>query len=387
MSSPAPASSFDLPPIDAEELCARLRFQLDEPVTLPEPARTHYREALTAIRTRARTTMMRVGALSMPDIFRAAEHAAERLQLKTLPEVYLEADPRANAYVAYGPDGTSPVVVLQSGLVDLLEMDELASVIGHEFGHALLRHHRPIGSMTPDDTRIALTLENIRAGEISADRVGLIAAGSLEHALRAELKLLGGVQRHRLPSDLEPFIREAQAALDSHRACEHRIDGTHPESAFRIWALARFAQSEAFKPAVGAAGQRPHDEVEAEIVEEFLALAGGNALWRTADATHEALAWLGVLMVHLDGAITDEERVELSKLVGVIWAEDAVGFTKRHGIDAVRRRAKESLETLRYAAPRSRRRLIGWVREFADRTGNQARQREVLDLVDAVISH
>jgi len=386
MSRATSGSAFDLPPVDAEELCARLRFQLDEPVTLPEPARTHYQDALNATRTRARTTMLRVGALSMPGIFRAVEHAAERLQLKTLPEVYLEADPRANAYVVSGPDGTSPVVVLYSGLVDLLELNELASVIGHEFGHALLRHHQPVGSMTMDDTRIALTRENIRSSEISADRVGLIAAGSLETALRSELKILSGVQRHQLPADLEPFIREAQAALDSHRACEHRIDGTHPESAFRIWALARFAQSEAFKPADGAHGKRPHDEVEAEIVDEFLALAGGNALCRTADATHEALAWLGVLLVHLDGAITDVERLELSKLVGVIWAEDAVGYTKRHGIDAVRRRAKESLETLRYAAPRSRRRLVGWVREFAERTGNKTRQNEVLDLIQTVVS-
>ncbi len=168
MSCTAAEGSFDLPPIDAEELCARLRFQLDEPVTLPEPARTHYQEALAAVRTRARTTMMRVGALSMPDIFRAAEHAAERLQLKALPEVYLEADPRANAYVAHGPDGTSPIVVLHSGLVDLLEVDELASVIGHEFGHALLRHHRPVGPMTMDDTRIALALENMRSDVCTA---------------------------------------------------------------------------------------------------------------------------------------------------------------------------------------------------------------------------
>jgi Zn-dependent protease with chaperone function len=385
MTSSEPGSVFDVPPIDAEEICARVRFQLDEPVALPEPARTHYREALAAIRTEARTTMMRVGARSMPGIHRAVEHAAERLQLTSLPEVYLKANPTVNAMVANGPDGTSPVVVLHSGLVDLLEMEELASVIGHEFGHALLRHHRPFGSMAMDDTRIALTLENIRSGEISADRVGLIAAGSLEHALRAELKILGGVQRHQLPTDIEPFITEAQAALDAHRACEHRVEGTHPESAFRIWALARFAQSEAFAPAIGPRGRRPHDEVEAEIVDEFLALAGGNALWRTADATHEALAWLGVLLVHLDGEITDPERVELSRLVGVIWAEDAVAYTKRHGLDAVRRRARESLETLRHAAPRSRRRLITWVREFAERTGNRARQDEVVGMVDAVI--
>ncbi|MBO0843605.1 MAG: M48 family metallopeptidase, partial [Nocardioides sp.] len=131
---------------------------------------------------------------------------ARSLDVRTPPEVYVQAAPELNA-MTVGMD--KPVIVLNSALVDLLDEEELRFVVGHELGHALSGHsvYRTlllrllqlvgIFSAIPFGALgirliIAALMEWSRKAELSADRAGLLATQDPAVALRVHMKLAGG---------------------------------------------------------------------------------------------------------------------------------------------------------------------------------------------------
>ncbi len=54
-----------------------------------------------------------------------------------MPELFITQDPRVNA-MALGTD--KPFIVITTGLVDLMDAEEIRFVIGHELGHVLSGH-------------------------------------------------------------------------------------------------------------------------------------------------------------------------------------------------------------------------------------------------------
>lgn len=367
--------TWNEPPIDSAELCARVRFSLDEPIKVSEESRKSYREYTKNAREAIRGHGVRVTSAIMPGIQSMAEKVAERLLLPNLPELYVRASPRLNASVCI--DDERPVVAFNSALVELLSIEELACVMGHEFGHAILRHYR---EPPENGLQAAITVDRVRAQELSADRVGLVGAGSLETALRTEVKLAAGLREPHIRFDLDATLKQAEEALEEEEDRDWAATSTHPEFPLRVWALAKFASSAAYASINGTAGGRPTGELEREIEDRFHAIGGGAAFRMTSDIVHEAVVWLGVLIVAEDQEVTAVERDVLIQLVGNIWADDAAHYARRNGLAAVRRRAIEHLETLAHASSVTQRRIESAIQEFATRTGATARCDEMLAL-------
>ena len=88
-------------------------------------------------------------------------------------------------------------IVFKKGLLDTFSEEELKFVAGHEIGHIVFSHarlRRIIELIFPTMTEMPCGLRNIysrwkRLGELSADRMGLFAAGSLRPAIIALLKV------------------------------------------------------------------------------------------------------------------------------------------------------------------------------------------------------
>ncbi|MGA0285786.1 MAG: M48 family metallopeptidase [Phycisphaerales bacterium] len=355
----------------------RLRFRLDDPqrTVSGEGMNDFEREE---IRHRIRMTMVRASERLMPDVHRASRRACERLGIEHPPEVFVQAEPTPNAHILM--DGGEPIVLLHSGLFSILEPDELCTVIGHELGHWGLRHPPP-GPEDESTVVTALSREAARAAEVSADRVAMVAAGDFRSALRVEIKLACGLgSKHVRLDDLDAFMDELETGpIESDRQWE--AFSTHPEMQFRFWAQHQFSQTDRFRSVLGRAGGLPYVEVESAIEDRFLALGGGLAFRWTVDALHEALAWIGVLLVAEDEVVTDEEHERLVRLVGMVWAEDATTYARRHGLDAVRRRAKETLQPLKAAHKRTRDRLEQSILKFAKAIGAEDRGEQAIMMV------
>lgn len=365
------------PPADHAELCARLRFPLDEVARLDGDSLQRRDEAVQALRTQIRRQGVRASRRVTARIHHIVCEASSRLLLPTEPEVYVIASHELNAFATTSSDG-SPFIVLHNGVVQVLSDDELLAVVAHELGHSGLRH--AVGN---DENPVSYLYATHRsaAGEVSADRIGMYACGSPATLTRGLIKLMCGLTEKDLRIDIDTIL-EQYLHPENVPPGEDQIT-THPELPFRYWAMTRFAESDIYQSLSGRPGGKPFAEVEAEIEDRFHALDEGLAFLMTSQIVHETVAWLGILMVASDAEVTDLERATLGEFVGRIWAEDVASFVRRNGLDAARRRAVKSLEDLKHASLRTRQRVHALVRELGERSDNRARIDEMLALVSS----
>lgn len=170
----------------------------------------------------ALASTVRVDARQFPDIHRLVQDGASILDLPEVPEVFVSNDPFTNARTI-GIE--HPFIVLSSGLVDLLDEEELRFVIGHELGHVLSGHSvyrsmldhllalsrrvffLPVGYLGLRALITALE-EWYRKSELSCDRAGVLAGQDPAAALRAQMKLAGGGRLAEM--DITAFLDQAR---------------------------------------------------------------------------------------------------------------------------------------------------------------------------------
>jgi Zn-dependent protease with chaperone function len=128
------------------------------------------------------------------------------LDAPVTPELFVLQDPQANAFTI-GMD--VPFIVLTTGLIELLDTEELRFVVGHELGHALSGHAvyrtmlmhllrlasgvgwMPVGGWALRAI-VAALMEWSRKSELSGDRAGLLCGQDVDASVRVHMKLAGG---------------------------------------------------------------------------------------------------------------------------------------------------------------------------------------------------
>lgn len=217
--------------------------------------------------------------------------AGDALDAPELPELFIRADPTINA-MAIGLD--KPVIVLNSGLLEVMDDDELRFVLGHELGHVLSGHavYRsllglllglsssfiaiPFGALGVRAV-IAALLEWQRKSELSGDRAGLLATQQPEVALRAHMKMASGGRIDEL--DADAFLAQADEyhANDDIRDVVLRIlmvEGqTHPFAVVRAGELDRWVKSGAYTAILAGSYPRREDDAAASMTDEASAAA------------------------------------------------------------------------------------------------------------------
>lgn len=173
-----------------------------------------------------------------------------------------------NAYTL-ATDDADNIVVLHSHLVERLTEQELLAVIGHECGHIHNNHSiynllalilidggmRGVSFFTGSDFLLKLITKPIefalaawsRAGEVTADRAGIICAGGVDSTISGEIKLAsGGMFGSKYQMlDVKAFI----AQYEKYRNTPMRFTellASHPAGARRVLADQEFINSEVF---------------------------------------------------------------------------------------------------------------------------------------------
>lgn len=170
---------------------------------------------------------VRVDERQFPTLHYLLQDVARVLDADEVPEMYVAANPVANA-VTIGMN--KPFIVLNSGLVDLLDEEELRFVVGHELGHAISGHavyqtllqrllllsgalaSIPLGGLGVRAIVAALN-EWSRKAELSADRAGLLATQDPACAFRVHMQLASGGHLDQL--DSTSFFAQGQEYLDA----------------------------------------------------------------------------------------------------------------------------------------------------------------------------
>jgi Zn-dependent protease with chaperone function len=163
---------------------------------------------------------VKLGSEQLPDAWAAHRAACARLDLPEIPPLYLTQFPVTNA-AAIGSG--HPMVMVNSRTVEVLDEEELRTVLGHEAGHILSDHvlYRTalmillsIGSaglgmlagLPLVAVRLAL-LEWFRAAELSADRAATLVNRDPLVTSRTLMVLAGGAPSRKL--NLDAFLKQA----------------------------------------------------------------------------------------------------------------------------------------------------------------------------------
>ena len=205
-------------------------------------------------------TAIRLSPTQLPKLYNHLPPICEKLGIPE-PEFYLQMDPEPNAWT-FGD--TKIYITITSGLVDLLNDEELDAVIAHECGHILCRHvlYHSIASyiLSGADAlgilgALAVPIQYAiyywqRKSELSCDRCAAIVT-SPEVVARSMARLSGG------PKSITNNLNMQEWARQADKYDEIKNDGlwnkalqlsvtigmSHPFSAVRVREILRWEQS------------------------------------------------------------------------------------------------------------------------------------------------
>ncbi len=226
-----------------------------------------------------------------PDLYHAMLDGCYILDLPQVPELYISQNPLVNA-MAIGTD--KPFIVINTGMVDLMDAEEIRFVIGHELGHVLSGHavyRTMLYYLINLANRLALVpfawigLKGViwgleewyRKSELSSDRAGLLAGQDVDAARRSLMKTAGGSRLGELSSDA--FHRQAHeydAVPDVREGLLKLLQlqgSTHPFAVVRFAELDRWAAGNEYRDILAGHYPRREDDPDASVGEEFRAAA------------------------------------------------------------------------------------------------------------------
>src|SRR4051795_3690406 len=165
---------------------------------------------------------VKLGPRQMPDVWERYLQVLDVLDMPEVYDLYVTNHPITNA-MALGAE--KPIIVLDSGLLSLLDAEELQTVLAHEVGHILSDHvlYRTALAILIGMTGVARVpflaglpvlglrhalLEWARAGELTTDRAATLVNRDPLVTCRTLMALAAGVPSRRL--DLDAFLEQAQ---------------------------------------------------------------------------------------------------------------------------------------------------------------------------------
>ena len=234
---------------------------------------------------------VRASEQQFPHLYQTMLDGAYVLDLPRVPELFITQDPRVNA-MALGTD--KPFIVITTGMVDLMDAEEIRWVIGHELGHVLSGHsvyRTMMFYLVGLASRLALVpfawiglkaviwgLEEwFRKAELSSDRAGLLAGQDVPAARRALMKLAGGPQLAELSHDA--FVeqaREYDAVPDLREGVIkllQLIGTTHPFAVVRFAEIDRWASEGEYRDILAGNYPRRDTDRDTSVGEEFKSAA------------------------------------------------------------------------------------------------------------------
>ncbi|WP_051717647.1 M48 family metallopeptidase [Streptomyces sp. NRRL F-5727] len=217
------------------------------------------------------------------------------LDLDKVPPMYVTQNPVPNA-MCVGLD--EPVIVLTTGLVELLDEEEMRAVIGHEVGHALSGHavYRtvllfltnvalkvawiPLGNVAVMAIVTALR-EWFRKSELSADRAGLLVGQDLRASMRGLMKIAGGNHLHEM--NVDAFLAQADEyekagdLRDSVLKILNVLPRSHPFTTVRAAELKKWSESRDYQRLMDGHYPKRSEDKDTSVTDSFRESAGHYA--------------------------------------------------------------------------------------------------------------
>ena len=165
-----------------------------------------------------------VSEAQLPDLHKTLSDACQALDIEP-PQLYVRQHPEPNAYT-FAMRGKQPFIVVHTSLIELLNLEEIQAVLGHELGHLKCEHGVYLtlgnlivlaaGQISAWGGIIAQSLQSkilewLRCAEFSCDRAALLATQNPQVVVSALMKLAGGSPTISPLLNVDAFLAQARA--------------------------------------------------------------------------------------------------------------------------------------------------------------------------------
>ncbi len=211
------------------------------------------------------SSKIRLGPDQLPEIYQLLPPICKVLGI-TEPEFYLEMNPYPNAYT-FGDSMIS--ITVTSGLIEIMEEDEVKAVLAHECGHIACRHclyhsmadiiiNQGIDLLGIDAISLPLKIAFChwqRCSEFSADRAAAVYLQSCSSVIEVMTRLSGGSKNITAKVNQKLYIEQAkeyQKLIDSslwNKTLQFMVlmNQTHPFTAVRAAEIKQWCESSDFE--------------------------------------------------------------------------------------------------------------------------------------------
>ena len=199
-----------------------------------------------------------VDSLLIPKLNNLLKEVCETLAINEPFEFFVTNQPIQGAWMWAGTSSYGKnFITLTSEMAMTLSDNELKFVIGHEIGHWLFNNNDINGILRiaygAEDQHPSISLQNLlstwqKLAEFSADRVGLVACGSLDDAVKTLYRVSTGLSPESMGFNIEEYLSvlKSNTGLPDHSALEIFRQSSHPPLPIRLLAIEYFAKSQLF---------------------------------------------------------------------------------------------------------------------------------------------
>ena len=265
------------------------------------------------------TNSVRVSKEILPKVGNAIETVFERIKIENNFNFFVTADNnQANASCSLMSSASRPDIVLTSRLIELLSLEELQFVIGHEVAHYVYQHALYPNHNNIEDRNLKLNILNLsRAAEISADRIGFLACNSLEDSLRANFKLASGLSDKHFNFKPSTYLDQLRDLEDLGKSSTE-LWSTHPSFLIRMQSLIWFSMTKEYHEFFDnkKRGTYSLSEVDEKLDKKIKKVTGDELENSNKSIYESALIW-GSLDIYLsDKKFSKDEQDEFSNRFG-----------------------------------------------------------------------
>ncbi|MCQ2216110.1 MAG: M48 family metallopeptidase [Bacteroidales bacterium] len=220
-------------------------------------------------------------------------------------DFYVTCDSSVNAWtVKHRKEGEPNVININSGLLQLMNDDELKFVVGHEIGHLINGDNdmrNLVSFIFPEELAMPLALKYkiqlwSQLAELEADRYGFIACQNLDQCVSAFFKLTTGLNLDQINMDIKTLLSTNQERLEFFKSDNgYNCFDDHPVNPIRIEAINLFASL--------IQGKRGTQKKIDELLDLLVKMPSTPIDYYLT----RFVATAGLLMANVDDVVTDEE--------------------------------------------------------------------------------
>ena len=329
------------------------------------------------------SSSVKVSHSLFPTIAKSIDNVFSKLGINNNFNFFITANHvETQAACAMMPQSSNAEIIITSKMVELLNAQELESVIAHEVSHFYYQHNLyPEVNKARNRTEFLNFLHLSRAAEISADRAGLIGSGDIENSLRSMLKISTGLSDKYISFNFSSYLDQLRE-LKELKGNQNLIYSTHPTFLNRMQALIWFSMSreynEYFK--TNKTGTYDLSKVDDKINDSIKKVAGDELDISNKEIINKALLW-GALRIYLaDKKFSKEDQQRFEKRFGekvTISIKSLLNISK---MSIIEKRVEEAFNEAEVLLKTDKQKIINTLKEiFAETVDHSEDSKSILE--------